>query len=60
MDQFNELQNIIDFDLAEVFNLSLDSYLKAFLKIIPSSILPSASLDIDDCEFLQYVDNKIP
>lgn len=60
MDQFNELKGLIDFDLSEVFNLSLTNYLKAFLKIIPASILPSASLDIADCEFLQYVDNKIP
>jgi hypothetical protein len=46
--------------MSEVFNINLNSYLKAFLKIIPENIQPAASLDIADCEFLQYVDNKIP
>lgn len=60
MDQFGELKSLVDFDLTEIFNLNINNYLKVFLKIIPANILPAASLDIADCEFLQYVDNKIP
>ena len=46
--------------MKKIFSLNLNSYLKAFLKLLPQSLLPKITLDITNSEFLQYIDNEIP
>lgn len=54
-DQVQEVRQLIDFDLSKLFNLNLNVYLKAFLKLLPPSLLPKVTLDISNSEFLEYL-----
>ena len=47
-DQVQEVRQLIDFDLSKLFNLNLNVYLKAFLKLLPPSLLPKVTLDISN------------
>ena len=44
----------------ELFSVPIDSYVKAFLKILPSTMLPEASFNVIDPEFFNYISCKIP
>lgn len=58
--QVGPLKTLLSFDTSELFSQSLDPCLKAFLKILPPSLLPNPTFSIIDQEFFNYITPEIP